>query len=151
MPINKIISGAQTGVDRAALDVARELQIRYSGWCPRGRWAEDGTISDEYLNMTETPSADPKQRTEWNAKDSDGTLIILNSGPQGGTLYTIEMAKQCNKPYYIQDLSETEKYEEIHDWIKTNFIYELNIAGSRESQAPGIYKAAYSFILKLLC
>lgn len=150
MQIKKIISGGQTGVDRAALDVARELQIQYGGWCPRGRWAEDGPLSDVYLNMTETASTDPKQRTEWNVKDSDGTLIILNAEPKDGTLYTIEMAKQFDKPYFIQDLSVTEKFDDILDWINTNSIYNLNIAGPRESQVPGIYEIAYNFIVKLL-
>src|ERR1700722_15324313 len=96
--IKEVVSGGQTGVDRAALDIANEFEISSGGWCPRDRWAEDGAIPKSYLNMQETPSAEPEQRTEWNTRDSDGTLIIVRDPPMGGTLYTIEMAKKHNKP-----------------------------------------------------
>lgn len=74
----KIVSGGQTGVDRAALDVAMALGLEIGGWCPAGRWAEDGPIDARYP-LNETPSADPAQRTEWNVCDSDGTLILTGA------------------------------------------------------------------------
>jgi hypothetical protein len=148
--IKKIISGGQTGVDRAALDVARNLKISYGGWCPKDRWAEDAPISENYQNMIETPSSKPEQRTEWNARDSDGTLIILKDVPIGGTQYTIEMAQKYNKPYLIFDLSKNQKLEEVIEWIKNNNIQKLNIAGPRESQTIGIYDLAYNILLQLM-
>ena len=85
--VEKIVSGGQTGVDRAALDVALELGIPCGGWCPRGRRAEDGALSARYPLM-ETPSDDYVQRTTWNIRDSDGTLILTRGEPTGGTAQT---------------------------------------------------------------
>ena len=77
----KIVTGGQTGVDRAALDAAIELGIPYGGWCPKGGWAEDlptppGLLA-LYPNLRETPDADPAQRTAWNVRDSDRLLILV--------------------------------------------------------------------------
>jgi hypothetical protein len=148
--IKKIISGAQTGVDRAALDAARKLQLPYSGWIPKGRWAEDGRISNEYLNMKETPSSQAGQRTEWNARDSDGTLIILCGTAEGGTLNTIEMAQKYKKPYFVLDILKNQEVDAIIEWIIKNNIRELNFAGPRESKIKGIYEIAFNIIYKLL-
>src|SRR5215471_7567840 len=100
----RIVSGGQTGVDRAALDAALELGVPCGGWCPRGRAAEDGPIDDRYP-LHETPSRDVEQRTEWNVRDSDGTLI-LNRGPEltGGTLLTQRVAQRDRKPWMVIDL-----------------------------------------------
>ncbi len=89
LPIAKIISGGQTGVDRAALDVAIELELPCGGWCPRGRLAEDGTVPDRYP-LQETRSAEYAERTERNVIDSDGTLIIATRPLTGGTALTVE-------------------------------------------------------------
>src|SRR3954454_8651242 len=89
----KIVSGGQTGVDRAALDVALALGIPCGGWCPKGRKAEDGPIEDRYP-LSETPSSDYRQRTLWNIRDSDATLILTWGEPTGGTLLTV---KECRK------------------------------------------------------
>jgi hypothetical protein len=157
--ISEIVSGGQTGVDRAALDIALQLNINHGGWCPSGRQAEDGIISSRY-NLKEAPKStnsetiDPdsiyKIRTELNAKDSDGTLIIVNDEPIGGTLYTIEMAKKHNKAYFIFNLIENTKIDVIARWIVENNIHKLNLAGPRESQAVGIYDSAKKVLLKLL-
>src|SRR5262245_8876319 len=94
----KIISGGQTGADRAALDWARAPRIGHGGWCPKDRWAEDGPIGSEY-QLKETPSADPLQRTEWNVRDSDGTAIFsIGENLSGGSLDTLRFARQLNKP-----------------------------------------------------
>src|SRR5437764_6276902 len=96
--VKKIISGGQTGADRAALDFAIAKKILHGGWCPRGRVAEDGTIPCRY-HLTETPSADSAQRTEWNVRDSDGTVIFsLAPKLSGGSKKTFECAQQYQKP-----------------------------------------------------
>jgi hypothetical protein len=148
--IKKIISGGQTGVDRAALDIAIKLDIPYGGWCPAERWAEDAPIPMNYQNMTETPSSAPEERTEWNARDSDGTLIIVKEAPIGGTLYTIEMAKKHQKPYLVFNVSAEQKVDEIAEWIKTNSIQKLNVAGPRASQSTGIYNIAADLLEQML-
>src|SRR5437660_8666127 len=96
----KLISGGQTGVDRAALDVALELGLPCGGWCPRGRKAEDGVIPDRYP-LAETPSPSYRQRTRWNVRDSDGTLILVRGRPTGGTALTLASARRLGKPVLV--------------------------------------------------
>src|SRR5437867_4357828 len=93
----KIVSGGQTGVDRAALDVALELGVKCGGWCPQGRRAEDGRIDERYP-LQETPWDGYPQRTEWNVRDSDGTLILTCGEPDRGTALTIELVQRKKKP-----------------------------------------------------
>jgi Circularly permutated YpsA SLOG family len=157
--IKEIVSGGQTGVDRAALDVAIKLDIAHGGWCPYERLAEDGVIPSSY-NLKEVPPPTPKEktdpnaiykkRTELNARDSDGTLIILNSDPIGGTLYTIEMLNKHNKPYIIYNLQNNPCIDDITNWVIEKKINKLNVAGPRESQAPGIYLIAIKILEHLL-
>src|SRR6266851_4977853 len=96
----KIISGGQTGVDRAALDVALELGIPCGGWCPKGRRAEDGRIPKRYP-LVETPTPAYPVRTEWNVRDSDGTLVLARGQASGGTALTIEFATDYGKPCLV--------------------------------------------------
>jgi hypothetical protein len=145
----KIVSGGQTGVDRAALDVAAELGLSSGGWCPRGRRAEDGTLAERYP-LTETPSVEYAQRTAWNARDSDGTLVLVRGAPTGGTALTIELADKAGTPCLVVDLGGSVDVESIHSWIKERGIRVLNIAGPRESQSPGIYVQAVELLRRLL-
>lgn len=146
--IEKLISGGQTGVDRAALDVALELNIPTGGWCPKNRHAEDGKLSAKYP-LLETESEDYPQRTEWNVRDSDGTLILSCSELTGGTAATREFATRLNKPYLIIDLTDND-IEQIKSWIESEKIKTLNVAGPRESTSPGIYQKASTLMKSLL-
>ena len=142
----KIISGGQTGVDRAALDVALELKLPCGGWCPKGRLAEDGKIASQYP-LIETPTSDYSERTEWNVRDSDGTLILTYGTPIGGTGLTVEIAQILKKPLLILDLNNPLPKEEVMDWIQSNQIQTLNVAGPRESfRTEGIYKVAKEYL-----
>lgn len=136
-----VVSGGQSGVDRAALDVALDLGLRAGGWCPAGRWAEDGTIPVRYP-LRETPSADIEQRTEWNVRDSDGTLVLTRGEPAGGTLRTIDLAQRMNRPVFVVDVDHPPSADAIRAWIEAVDIRVLNVAGPRESEAPGIGAAA---------
>jgi|SRR3990167_8561670 len=151
--LEKIISGGQTGVDRAALDVSIKMGIVHGGWCPRGRAAEDGIIAEHY-NLIETNSGDPSERTKLNIQDSDGTLILVTSIPvkvNDGTILTIHEVKEKRKLHLIIDLSKNENVDEkIANWIKENNIQILNIAGPRESQCPGIYGATSKTLISTL-
>jgi len=144
MEIKKIVSGGQTGVDRAALDAAIYSGIPVGGWCPKGRRAEDERI-DLFYPLKETPSESYIQRTEWNVRDSDATLIIYRSKMSGGTLATWELARKYERPCKSFDLdSELPARIDFPDPVAV-----LNVAGPRESQSPGIYVAAYEILLGL--
>lgn len=146
--IKKIISGGQTGVDRAALDVALELGIPCGGWCPQGRRAEDGVIPSRYP-LQEASSPQYPLRTELNVQDADGTLIITWSTPMGGTALTIKLAQKHHKPYLLVDLAQEPNVGLVREWLRQNRIQVLNVAGPRESEVPGIYIQAALFLRNL--
>jgi hypothetical protein len=143
--IKKIISGGQTGVDRAALDLAGDLGLEAGGWCPRGRRAEDGIIPDSYP-LKETPGRDYEQRSEWNVRDSDATLILTTGKPEGGTQFTIEAAQRMEKPFYVVDLLAPRNLAGLQYWAEYEKIQTLNVAGPRESRVPGIKAMAMEFL-----
>jgi hypothetical protein len=146
----KIVSGGQTGVDRAALDVALELGLPCGGWCPRGRLAEDGPIDPRYP-LEETPSARYPQRTRRNVRDSDGTLVLTRArSARKGTALTIASARRQGKPYLEMDLNQPPLPETIRAWARANRVADLNVAGPRESENPGIHDQAASFLRQLL-
>ena len=145
----KIVSGGQTGVDRAALDVALELALPCGGWCPRGRKAEDGVLPARYP-LEETATDAYAERTERNVLESDGTLTLLRGQASGGTRLTIELAKQYGKPCLVIDLDLDASPAIIRGWIAENRIRTLNVAGPRQSQAPGIYDQARALLRRIL-
>ncbi len=144
-----VVSGGQSGVDRAALDVARRLGLASAGWCPRGRWAEDGPIDPAYP-LAETPSARPIQRTLWNLRDSDATLVLLWGPARGGTLATLRHARLLGRPCRVVNLAAPTSPIATGRWIAARRIARLNVAGPRASEAPGIHARASDFLLRLL-
>jgi hypothetical protein len=147
--MTKVVSGGQTGVDRAALDVALAHGIPCGGWCPARRKAEDGTITDRYP-LTETPSPEYTERTEWNVRDSDGTLVLHEGTPVGGTSQTIEIARRLTKPCLVMNLKKAPQPAAVLAWAERNHVAVLNIAGPRESRNPGIYARARQFLEEAL-
>ncbi len=146
--IEKIISGGQTGVDRAALDVALELGFSCGGWCPKGRKAEDGSIGTRYP-LQETASANYSVRTEKNVRESDGTLILTKGQPRAGTALTIKFAQKHRKPYLVRDPFVRTDLRIVVKWLEINRIRVLNVAGPGESEVPGIHGRAFEFLKKL--
>jgi hypothetical protein len=146
---SKIISGGQTGVDRAALDVALEFGIPCGGWCTKGRRAEDGPIDLKYP-LKETKSAKYQFRTEANVMEADGTLILTSGIPTGGTAFTIEVALKHKKPYLVIDLNRKPNPSLVRDWGNMLKIGILNVAGPRESKIPGIYGMGKNFLESIL-
>ena len=128
--IKKIISGGQTGVDRAALDVALELGIPCGGWCPKGRLAEDGPIDLRYP-LQEVGSTSYSVRTERNVMEADGTLILTEGPLTGGTALTLTLAQKNGEPHLVIDLSKDQDIAEIMSWVTSNEIEVLNVAGPR--------------------
>ncbi len=145
----KIISGGQTGVDRATLDVALELGLPCGGWCPRGRRAEDGPLDPRYP-LTETPRSGYPQRTEWNVRDSDATLVLTHGQPDRGTALTIDLARRLGKPFLVLELSDRPSVAAVRDWARAHRVRVLNVAGPRASSCPEIYALATQFLRELL-
>ena len=140
--LKKIVSGGQTGVDRAALDAAIRMGIPHGGWIPKGRLTEDGPLPEMY-HLDEMPTDSYPERTEKNVLDSDGTLIISRGVPQGGTDYTRKMALRHGKQMLHIDLSlhtnSLDAASLVSSWLQMNKIETLNVAGPRASKDPNIY------------
>jgi hypothetical protein len=136
-----IVSGGQTGADRAALDFALEFGLAHGGWCPRGRRAEDGEIDERY-GLTETPSHRYDQRTRWNVRDSDATVVFsIAREVSGGTALTLAVAEQQGKPYLhlaseAVVAGELDPVPELLDFLAEHRVSRLNVAGPRASQEP---------------
>jgi hypothetical protein len=146
--IKKIISGGQTGADRAALDVAIKMGIAHGGWIPKDRITEDGSLPDKY-QLQEMPTASYPARTEQNVIDSDGTLIICRGKPTGGSDYTREMTLKHKKPLLHIDLNLATSYYAaslILSWVNLHLIEVLNVAGPRASKDPDIYNDVFRIL-----
>jgi hypothetical protein len=147
--LERIVSGGQTGVDRAALEVAIELGIPHGGWCPRGRLAENGPIPAKF-ELRETISPLYHIRTEQNVLDSDGTLILHRGKLKGGTLLTRRLAKTHGRPLLEFDVDAEPLPDLIFQWLRDHQIRILNVAGPRESSNPGVQSAAHVWLASLL-
>ncbi|MCS7304888.1 MAG: putative molybdenum carrier protein [Thermoguttaceae bacterium] len=143
-----IISGGQTGVDRGALDAAIALGIPHGGWCPKGRLAEDGTIPAQYM-LQETDSPQYAVRTEQNVLDSDATLIFCRGPTTGGTEWTRICALRHGRPFLVVDLNEPIDWQALRRWLAERRPGVLNVAGPRESQAPGIQQQVQQILIRL--
>jgi putative molybdenum carrier protein len=151
----RLISGGQSGVDRAALDVAIARGMPYGGWCPKGGWAEDfpeppGLLA-EYPHLAETPSTDPAQRTEWNVRDADACLIVVDAG----TVLASDIAHRYRKPLFIMKLGHADALSQAALWLRVQQArhgagLKLAVGGPRQSEAPGIYQRASAFIAELV-
>lgn len=138
----RIVSGGQTGVDRAALELGRRAGIPIGGWCPAGGWAEDLTEPPGVLalfpELRPTPSADPAERTRWNVRDSDATLVLTRRGVTSpGTALTVQVAEELGRPHLVADVAEVGAVREWFDGFAAPIV--LDVAGPRESEAPGIH------------
>ena len=146
----RIVSGGQAGVDRAALETARSLGLPVGGWCPAGGWAEDLTeppgVRALFPELTETPSAAPAQRTAWNVRDSDATLVLTRGGVRSpGVDSTVAHARRLERPHLVVDVGDPAL---VDGWLRQlGRGLVLNVAGPRESEAPGITRDARSTLL----
>ncbi|ARM30433.1 putative molybdenum carrier protein [Prosthecochloris sp. HL-130-GSB] len=147
--IQKIISGGQTGVDRAALDFAISRGIDHGGWCPKGRRAEDGPISPVY-RLKETASSKYEERTALNVRDSDATLIVAGGVLTGGTKLTWKLASAEAKSFFVVDPATPSAAREAASWLSATKPSILNIAGPRASTDPAIYRQTMTFLEKML-
>jgi hypothetical protein len=147
--LERIVSGGQTGADRAALEVALERGLQVGGWIPRGRIAEDGPIPQRFACLRETESPDPAVRTALNVRDSDATLIVSHGPLVGGSLLTFDEASRRGKPVLHLDLSvvgESEAVSELRTWLEEVDPTTLNVAGPRASHDPRIEERVASLL-----
>ena len=150
--LRKIVSGGQTGVDRAALDAALAQGFPCGGWCPEGRLAEDGPILDRYP-LTTLPSAGYEERTLKNLVDSDGTLIVFFTTISGGTLETLEWCEKRSIPVLAVDaslLSVDQAAQEAMTFLSTAMIETLNVAGPRASKQAKAYDYTFHLFSSLI-
>ena len=147
--LRKIISGGQTGVDRAALDAAMGQGLACGGWCPKYRRSENGRIPDRYP-LRERDSPAYADRTRANVQDAQGTLVLHRGTLSGGTALTVDLARRSGKPCRIIDLDRPPAPREIADWIRESRIEVLNVAGPRESGSPGIYHMARVYLQQVI-
>lgn len=148
-----IWSGGQTGVDRAAWDAAIAVGLPIDGWLPRGRLAEDGTVPSRYGPLRETASRDWAGRTTANVRDSDATLILFRDTLSGGTAFTHREAIRLGREVLVVDLARAAPeacVAEIRAWLGRVTPGRLNVAGPRESIAPGIGAAARELLVGVL-
>ncbi|HIE96059.1 MAG TPA: molybdenum cofactor carrier [Planctomycetes bacterium] len=160
--VTRIVSGGQTGVDRAALDAGLAAGIAIGGWCPRGRRSEAGLIPAHYP-LQETGARNYAVRTAWNVRDSDGTLVIVLDEISSGTKLTLEAARSQGKPVkvvhlrptdtpglFTTDHSLSDQVESVVEWLRVGTIRVLNVAGPRGSSHEDIYSEALKFMSLLL-
>jgi hypothetical protein len=148
----KIISGGQTGVDRAALDVALRYRIACGGWCPEGRLDEEGKIPDRYP-MTELKKGGPDERTARNVYDSDGTIVIYFHELSGGTAYTVGCCIEQQRAHRLIDAAKYSPEDAatlMIAFVVDHDIEILNIAGPRASEWAGGYNYALRAVDVLL-
>lgn len=152
----KILSGGQTGVDRAALDTAVAKGLAHGGWCPKGGWAEDlpeppGLLA-AYPQLRETTKAEPGQRTQWNVRDADRLMVLVDSAGievSPGSQAARDFAMTLGKPHIVLDLDTSEALARARAFLGQGDM-SVCIAGPRESEAPGIYAKARAFLGALL-
>ncbi len=150
--IKTIISGGQTGADRAALDFALENKIEIGGFVPKNRRAEDGRLSPHYPNLTETASRNYAERTALNVQNSDATLIVSHGRLSGGSQLTKKYAEKHQKPFrHVDFLASTieEAAEKARKWLASVNCQRLNIAGPRASTDAEIYEKTKEFLVEL--
>jgi len=150
-PPTRIVSGGQTGADRAALDWAVAQELPHGGWVPRGRRAEDGIVPESY-RLRETASGTYRERTRRNVEDSDATLVFNLGALAGGTRETVAFAEASGKPWLVLALDRgicREDIERVHRWLAEEHVDVLNVAGPRESKRPGVYRLVFEFLDRL--
>lgn len=158
--VSKVIAGGQTGVDQAALRAARECGRAIGGWCPPGRECESGVIPLEFpLQETsldrspDAPEVPRSQRTEWNVRDSDATLVLRSATEDKQRDARADWAVRCatryHKPLFICEISDPAAQENIQQWLGAQPISTLNVAGPSEGSSPGIGELAYALLRRV--
>ena len=137
----KIISGGQTGADRAVLDAAIESGLPCGGYCPLGRLAEDGRIPHRYP-LTESLSSSYLVRTLQNLLCGDATVCFYHGELEGGTAKTADFCRLHDKPLLLIDAATTpapRASAKLLAFVRKHRPRTLNVAGPRRSKCRTIY------------
>ena len=154
-PLRKIISGGQTGVDQAALRAALACGLAIGGWCPPGRTCESGVIPSKFTlqgtpleRSPDAPDVPRSQRTEWNLRDSDATLILRPPHlTDPGTQWAVRCVIQYRRPFLKCNPTDRQTSTIIAEWLQTLSVQTLNVAGPSERCLPGIGEQVYSLLV----
>lgn len=152
MSLRKIVSGGQSGVDRAAFDAAIAAGIEIGGFVPKGRLAEDGEMPARYTGLIETDTASYDDRTRLNVLNSDATLILSSGILSGGSKLTQDLTISCGKPLLHIDFLRSDAENAVliaEEWLASNAAEVLNIAGPRSSEDADIYSTSLRFLIQL--
>ena len=151
--LRRIVSGGQTGADRAALDAARTLGLETGGWVPKGRVAEDGIVPQRYEGLREADAAEPAVRTLRNVRDSDATLVVSHGAPAGGSKLSLDEARRLGRPFLHLDLAGVGSdagAATLARWLHEVDPETLNVAGPRASEDPRIADAVMRLLREAL-
>lgn len=146
----RVISGGQTGVDRGALDAAMDVGVPVGGWCPAGRRDENGKLPQRYAFLKETPQPGYIQRTLWNIRDADVTLILHQGSMGPGTRSTQRLCREKKKEFRVVDMTESTALVVALRFYQDHQVATLNVAGPRESISPGVQERTRAFMRDLL-
>lgn len=155
--LRRIVSGGQTGVDQAALRAAKASGLTIGGWCPPGRVCESGIIPAEF-SLQETPREQSpealdvarSQRTEWNVRDSDATLVLRAMGRSDpGTDWAVGCAIRYGRSHFECDPTDPEAIRKIAEWLEHLEAQTLNVAGPSESSVPGIGEQVFTLLIQV--
>ena len=157
--VKRIVSGGQTGTDQAALRAAQACGLAFGGWCPPGRLSESGTIPSNFPlvatpeeRSSKAPHIPRSQRTEWNVRDSDATLILQPreyDKPDPGTDWARSCAERYERALLICDPLDPGALEKIKQWLRAESVQILNVAGPSENKVPGIGQQVYSLLIRI--
>ena len=159
LPVQVVVSGGQTGADRGGHDAALAVGLPIDGYCPKGRKAEDGTIPEQYT-LTETGTEDYGERTNLNAQETTATLLLafhdIDDNERSGTGKTLRVARKAGKRTLCVNLAKVGEanYDrvayQVFQWLRRHKVIALNVAGPRESKAPGLQAAVAKFLTMVL-
>lgn len=143
----RIISGGQTGADLGGLVAARRLGIKTGGVAAAGYRTEKGPQVQTLKSFGLTEAGDYRQRTRDNILASNAVLIFAPRPDSPGTLLTRALCDEVGRPSCLVLKLEPDEVDFVRFFLNFSTPAVLNIAGNRESVAPGLTRAVADFLV----